>query len=403
MANAAILGYGTVGSGVYEIIKKNSELIKNNALDTEIKVTKILDIRDFPDHEEKEIFTKEFEDILNDDSIKVVAEVMGGLHPAYEFTKALLEAGKSVVTSNKELVATYGTELMNIAVSKNENYMFEASVGGGIPIIRPMHQCLTANKVTRIAGILNGTTNYILNEMFKKGKSFDDALKDAQEKGYAERNPAADIEGHDACRKIAILVSLASKKYVDYNDIATEGITKISLEDVKYASKLDSVIKLIGLAEFKEDGHFYSMVSPMMIDKEKPLAGVDGVFNAIDVVGDSVGEVMFYGRGAGKLPTASAVVADMVDCVRHADRSKQIKWETADEKLILDNEDREVKYFIRTTDSLDKVRSIMSVDVVVDGVVDGEIGVITGAKKEAEQKADMSKLSNVVSAIRVLN
>jgi len=403
MANAAILGYGTVGSGVYEIIKKNSGLIKNNALGTDIKITKILDIRDFPDHEEKEIFTKEFEEILNDDSIKVVAEVMGGLHPAYEFTKALLEAGKSVVTSNKELVATYGTELMDIAVSKNNNYMFEASVGGGIPVIRPIHQCLTANRVTRIAGILNGTTNYILNEMFKKGKSFADALKDAQDKGYAERNPAADIEGHDACRKIAILVSLASKKFVDYNDINTEGITEISLEDVKYASKLNSVIKLIGLAEFKDEKHFYSMVAPMMIADDKPIASVDGVFNAIDIVGDSVGEVMFYGRGAGKLPTASAVVADMVDCVRHAGKSKQIKWEAVPEKLILDSGEREVKYFIRTTDSLEKVKEIMDVEIVADGVVEGEIGIVTTLKKEAEQKEAMSKLDNVVSAIRILS
>lgn len=403
MANAAILGYGTVGSGVYEILKQNKEFIKSNALGEEIKVTRILDIRDFPDHEEKEIFTKNFEDILNDNSIKVVAEVMGGLHPAYEFTKALLEAGKSVVTSNKELVATYGTELMDIAVSRNENYMFEASVGGGIPIIRPMHQCLTANKVTRIAGILNGTTNYILNQMIKEGKSFESALCEAQEKGYAEKNPAADIEGHDACRKIAILASLACGKFIDYNDILTEGITKITLEDVKYASRLGYVIKLIGLAEFENDGKLYSCVSPMLIQNGRPLSGVDGVFNAITVVGDSVGELMFYGRGAGKLPTASAVTADMVDCVRHPDRSKQLKWENPDKPLVKDIGEREVEYFIRTTESLAHVREFFNVKTVAEDVVDGEIGVITNSIKESEAAEAMNKLGNIISALRLLD
>ena len=219
MANVAILGYGTVGSGVYEIIKNNArDKIKANG--EEIKVTRVLDLRDFPDHAEKEIFTKDFEEILNDETISVVAEAMGGLHPAYEFTKALLEAGKSVVTSNKELVATYGTELLALAKEKNLNYMFEASVGGGIPVIRPMHQCLTANNVLRIAGILNGTTNYILHQMIENGKTFEEALKEAQDNGYAEKNPAADVEGHDACRKIAILASLAGGQFVDYKDMA---------------------------------------------------------------------------------------------------------------------------------------------------------------------------------------
>ncbi len=402
MANAAILGYGTVGSGVYEILKNNSKLIKSNALGEDITVTKVLDIRDFPDHEEKEIFTKDFEDILNDDSITVVAEVMGGLHPAYEFTKALLEAGKSVVTSNKELVATYGTELMDIAVSRGENYMFEASVGGGIPIIRPMHQCLTANNVERIAGILNGTTNYILNQMIKEGKTFEAALAEAQEKGYAEKNPAADIEGHDACRKIAILASLACGKFVDYKDILTEGITNITLEDVNYASRLDSVIKLIGLAEFDDDGKLYASVAPMLIQSNHPLAGVDGVFNAITVIGDSVGELMFYGRGAGKLPTASAVVADMVDCVRHPDRSKRLKWEATPASLVKDIAERRISCFVRTTESLSRVREIFEVKTVVEGVVDGEIGFITEVMKESEAYEAMTKLGNVVSFLRIL-
>ncbi len=402
MANAAILGFGTVGSGVYEIAKKNGALLRDNALGRDVKVTRILDIRDFSNHEDARLFTKDFNDILNDDSIEVVAEVMGGLHPAYEYTKELLLAGKSVVTSNKELVATYGTELMELAVERNINYMFEASVGGGIPIIRPIHQCLTANKVTRIAGILNGTTNYILNEMFKKGKAFSDALSDAQQKGYAERNPAADIEGHDACRKIAILASLVSKKFVDYNNIETVGITDITLEDVKYAEKLNSVIKLIGLAEFDESGDLYSMVSPMLISNDRPLAGVDGVFNAVTLVGDSVDELMFYGRGAGKLPTASAVVADLVDCVRHANTSKNIKW-SKEENKVLDPGERNVRFFVRTTDSKANAEAIFNAKTVVDGVVDGEIGFITDIGKEAELLADMSKLSAVVSKIRLLD
>ncbi|MBQ2670841.1 MAG: homoserine dehydrogenase, partial [Clostridia bacterium] len=326
MAKAAIMGYGTVGSGVYEIIKNNAEKLKKNANGEPIETKYILDIRDFPDHKEKHLFTKDFNDILNDSEVSVVAEVMGGLHPAYEFTKSLLESGKSVVTSNKELVATYGTELLALAREKNVNYFFEASVGGGIPIIRPMHQCLTANNIIRIAGILNGTTNYILNQMIKNGQTFDAALKDAQAKGFAERNPAADIEGHDACRKIAILTSLASGLTVDYNDIETKGITDITLDDVNYAAQMDAVIKLIGFAEFQEDGKIYSIVSPMVVKNDSPLSGVDGVMNAIMVTGDCVGNVMFYGAGAGKLPTASAVVADVVDAVKHIERSKKIMW-----------------------------------------------------------------------------
>ena len=253
MEKVAIMGFGTVGSGVYDIIETNNEKLSHNSGEA-VDVKYILDIRDFDDHPRKELFTKDFNDILYDSEGSVVAEVMGDLHPAYEFTKSLLEAGKSVVTSNKELVATYGTELLGIANEKNVNYMFEASVGGGIPIIRPLHQDLTANKIEKIAGILNGTTNYILNEMITKGKSFDDALKDAQDNGYAERNPAADIEGHDACRKIAILSSLASGLEVDYNNIETEGIVNVSLDDVKYAESINSVIKLIGYSQFLENG-----------------------------------------------------------------------------------------------------------------------------------------------------
>ena len=397
------MGYGTVGSGVYDIIKTNSDKLSRSANGESVDIKYILDIRDFDDHPEKELFTKEFNDILNDDEVSVVAEVMGGLHPAYEFTKSLLEAGKSVVTSNKELVATYGTELLEIARGKNVNYFFEASVGGGIPIIRPMHQCLTANNILKIAGILNGTTNYILDQMIRKGKTFETALKDAQNNGFAERNPAADIEGHDACRKIAILASLASGKMIDYNDIDTDGITNITLDDVKYAAAMDSVIKLIGYAQFDENGKVYSIVSPMVIKNSSPLAGVDGVFNAIMVTGDCVGDVMFYGKGAGKLPTASAVVADVVDAVKHSDRSKKIFWEKPTENIMADIDSKKFEYFVRTTDSAENVQKIFGKCEFVDNIIDNESAFVTSPLTKSEVEEKLAKLSDVVANIRVMD
>lgn len=403
MAKVAIMGYGTVGSGVYDIIKTNSEKLCINANGESVELKYILDIRDFDDHPEKELFTKDVNDIINDNEVSVVAEVMGGLHPAYEFTKSLLESGKSVVTSNKELVATYGTELLEIAREKNVNYFFEASVGGGIPIIRPMHQCLTANNIEKIAGILNGTTNYILNQMIKNGKTFETALKDAQQKGFAERNPAADIEGHDACRKIAILASLASGKMVDYNDIDTEGITNITLDDVKYAAAMDAVVKLIGYAEFGKDGKIYSIVSPMIIKNDSPLSGVDGVFNAIMVTGDCVGDVMFYGKGAGKLPTASAVVADIVDAVKHSERSKKIFWEKPQGNIMADKNSKKFSYFVRTTDTAENVQKIFANCSFVDNIVDNESAFVTEPLSQSEIIEHLSKLSDVVTNIRVLN
>ena len=403
MAKVAIMGYGTVGSGVYDIIKTNSDKLSRSANGESVDIKYILDIRDFDDHPEKELFTKEFNDILNDDEVSVVAEVMGGLHPAYEFTKSLLEAGKSVVTSNKELVATYGTELLEIARGKNVNYFFEASVGGGIPIIRPMHQCLTANNILKIAGILNGTTNYILDQMIRKGKTFETALKDAQNNGFAERNPAADIEGHDACRKIAILASLASGKMIDYNDIDTDVITNITLDDVKYAAAMDSVIKLIGYAQFDENGKVYSIVSPMVIKNSSPLAGVDGVFNAIMVTGDCVGDVMFYGKGAGKLPTASAVVADVVDAVKHSDRSKKIFWEKPTENIMADIDSKKFEYFVRTTDSAENVQKIFGKCEFVDNIIDNESAFVTSPLTKSEVEEKLAKLSDVVANIRVMD
>ena len=350
MVKVAILGYGTVGSGVYEIIRKNAASIKRKA-SREIDIKYILDIRDFDDHEEKHLFTKNFDDILNDEEVKVVIEVMGGLHPAYEFSKAALLAGKHVVTSNKELVATCGTELLQIARQMERNYLFEASVGGGIPIIRPLNQCLAANEIEEIYGILNGTTNYILTKMFQEGADFADALAEAQRLGYAERNPEADVEGHDACRKIAILASLASGSFVDYKDVPTEGITGISKSDVVFAEKLDSVIKLVGYAKIEEDGRVYARVCPMVIPRSHQLSDVNGVFNAILVHGDSIDDVMFYGRGAGKLPTASAVVADVIDAVKHLETHIRLMWKQPEKNIMIDPTSVPTQYMVRTQDA----------------------------------------------------
>ena len=352
MAKAAIMGYGTVGSGVYDIIRMNADRLAASCGE-EIELKYILDIRDFSDHPEKELFTRDVNDIINDPEVSVVAEVMGGLHPAYEFTRDLLLSGKSVVTSNKELVATYGSELLEIAREVGVNYLFEASVGGGIPVLRPLARCLAANNIKKIAGILNGTTNYILYQMIANSKTFESALKQAQANGYAERNPAADIEGHDACRKIAILASLASGVAVDYTRIGTEGITDITLLDVQHAEQLDSVIKLIGYAEFLENGKVYAHVAPMMIKKSSMLAGVDDVFNAVLINGDAVGDVMFYGPGAGKLPTASAVVADMIDAVEHEGTTRNIGWVRAEEDITADRNDKRFRYFVRADKSAD--------------------------------------------------
>ncbi len=398
MYEVAIMGFGTVGSGVWEIIQEHGF---KNKIGEEIKVSKILDIRDFKGHEAEELFTKEFEEIKNNKNIVVVAEAMGGLHPAYEFTRELLMSGKSVVTSNKELVATYGPELLKLAKDNDVNYLFEASVGGGIPIIRPMSSCLLSNDIERIAGILNGTTNYILTQMFENSKSFDEALKNAQELGYAERNPAADVEGYDACRKIAILSSLAWGKYVDYNDIPTEGITKISSEDVKYAEKLDSVIKLIGYSECDENGEILVMVRPMLINKKSPLASVSDVFNAVLVTGDSLGDAMFYGRGAGKEATASAVVADIIDCVKHIGKEKHnINWDAPAKDIMRDNQKAKAEYFVRVNNNKDEVLKYFDKAKIIDNS-DGVV-FVTPEIQQSELEVKLEKLGGSLSVIRIL-
>ena len=346
MIQVAILGHGVVGSGVAELLLQNAQSIAKKA-GQGIEVRRILDLRDFPDCPYAEKFTKDFQDILNDPDIKIVVETMGGLHPAYEFTRQCLEAGKSVVTSNKELVACKGDELLALARDNNLNYLFEASVGGGIPILRPLDQCLAANEVTEIAGILNGTTNFMLTKMFSEGMSFDQALALAQQLGYAEKNPTADVDGHDACRKICILAALAFGKHVYPEQVHTEGIRGISEQDVRAAETWGGVIKLIGRAVRCDNGKLHIAVSPMMISREALISDVKDVFNAVLVRGNAVGDVMFYGRGAGKMPTASAVVADVIDEVKHIKARKYLCWEAGDASLVQPYDEAVVRMYLR--------------------------------------------------------
>lgn len=346
MVEIAIMGYGVVGSGVSEVLSNHTENIAKRAKE-EIRIKYILDLKEFPEDPLADRFTKSFDDILNDPEVKIVVEVMGGLHPAYEFVRSCLLAGKSVVTSNKELVAAKGADLLALAQKQNLNFLFEASVGGGIPIIRPMSQCLAANDVIEIDGILNGTTNFILTKMIRDQMDFDDALALAQKLGYAEHNPAADVEGMDACRKICILASLAFGKHVYPDQVHTEGITKVTLADVEYAEVWGGVIKLIGRVKILENDQIHIMVCPMFVPRSSQLATVDDVFNGIQVRGDSIGDVVFYGKGAGKLPTASAVVADVIDCVRHFKARKYLFWDQAVPDYVRDYRKDTIAFYVR--------------------------------------------------------
>lgn len=390
------MGYGTVGSGVYEVITTNQESI-DKKLGEELRIKYVLDLREFPGDPVMEVLTHDFEEIVNDEEIKVVAEVMGGLKPAYMFTKRLLEAGKSVCTSNKELVAAHGAELLEVAKAHNANYLFEASVGGGIPIIRPMNSSLTADVILEISGILNGTTNYMLTKMANEGLDYDDVLKQAQAMGYAELHPEADVEGWDPCRKIAILTSLASGKQVDYQDIYTEGITKITTADFAYAKKLGCAIKLV--ASSKKIGDTYcAMVSPLMIPQGHPLYMVNDVFNAVFVVGNMLGDSMFYGSGAGKRPTASAVAGDMVDAARHLDAYIPQIW--SQEKLTLAPvSESSRKFFVRVADA-EQAKAVFGDVEMVDAGIAGEAGLITPVMTEAEYAQKAAKI-DVIGMIRV--
>lgn len=403
MIQIAVLGYGTVGSGVVEVINTNHSSINKKAGE-EINIKYVLDLRDFPGDPVQEKIVHDFDIILNDPEIKIVVEVMGGVEPAYTFTKKALMAGKSVCTSNKELVARHGSELLEIARTRNINYLFEASCGGGIPIIRPLNSSLTADEIDEITGILNGTTNYILSEMQQNGSEFEEVLKKAQELGYAERNPEADVEGHDACRKIAILSSLAFGRQVDFEDIYTEGITKITATDIKYAKAMGRNIKLLAYSK-KRGESFYAMVAPALLDESDPLFSVNGVFNAIFVHGNVLGDAMFYGSGAGKLPTASAVVSDVVDEAKHLSRSIMSFWSSHKLELT-DISNSQKRFFVRVKGNpeteLERVEEIFgTVQPVVLADVEGEFGFTTEVMTEAEYKAKEKRLGTVINRIRI--
>lgn len=397
MIQVAVMGYGTVGSGVVEVIEKNKEEI-NKKSNEALNIKYILDLRDFPGDPYEDKIVHDVEVILNDPEVQIICETMGGLKPAYEFTKRALMSGKSVCTSNKELVATHGPELIQIAHEHTCNYLFEASVGGGIPIIRPLNYSLTAEKIDAISGILNGTTNYILTKMEREGAAFEEVLKEAQEKGYAERNPEADIEGYDACRKIAILSSLMCGKNVRYQDIYTEGITKITADDFKYAKVMDCTIKLLGLAK-EENGGLYAMVSPFLISKSHPLSMVNDVFNAVCVHGNMLGDSMYYGRGAGKLPTASAVVSDVVDCARHIGKIITCFWDAEDVKLT-NVDEVERAFFVRVEKAKEQEAKETFGDVKeITAGVDGEFAFVTGRMSEKKFNEKAEKVG-VISRIR---
>ena len=403
MTNIGILGYGTVGSGVVEVLRTNQESINKKA-GQEINIKYVLDLRDFPGDPIQDKIVHNFDVILEDAEVTVIVEVMGGVEPAYTFVRKSLLAGKSVVTSNKELVAKHGAELLAIARENNINFLFEASVGGGIPIIRPLNSSLTADEITEITGILNGTTNYILSKMTNEGLDFADVLKDAQQKGYAERNPEADVEGHDACRKIAILSSLAFGKQVNYEDIHTEGITKITADDIKYAKKMGKTIKLLASSK-KKDGNIYAMVAPFLLSDTHPLFSVNNVFNAIFVHGNVLGDAMFYGSGAGKLPTASAVVSDVVDAAKHLHRNIMSFW-SKDTLELADMGNAERRFFVRAEkkdeEALQKLRDILGAVQVIDmPELPDEIGFITPNMTEAAFQEKAVGIDGIINMIRI--
>lgn len=402
MVYAAILGYGTVGSGVAAVLEENREMIAGKAGE-EISVKYILDLREFPGDVNENKVVHDFDIILNDPEISVICETMGGIEPAYTFSKKALLLGKSVCTSNKELVANHGPELLRLAKENHCNYLFEASVGGGIPIIRPLNYSLTAEKIDGITGILNGTTNYILTKMEREGADFESVLKEAQEKGYAEKNPEADVEGYDACRKIAILSSLMLEKTVDYRDIYTEGITKITSQDFAYAKAMGKTIKLLAMSKLTKKGCF-AIVAPFMIPAEHPLHGVNDVYNAVFVHGNMLGDSMYYGRGAGKLPTASAVVSDVVDCARHQGKTIMCLW---DEKKValLPIGDVERAFFVRVSEGKDreaKVKEVFGdVELIRIPEVSGEFAFITGVMSENEFAGKLKQTEGVLTSIRL--
>ncbi|SEK61921.1 homoserine dehydrogenase [Butyrivibrio sp. ob235] len=401
MAKIAVLGYGTVGSGVAEVLDVNGACVEDSAGE-KVEIKYILDLRDFPGDKHESQVVHDFDVILNDPEIEVVCETMGGIEPAFTFEKKALESGKSVCTSNKELVAAHGPELVELAKKNNVSYLFEASVGGGIPVLRSMNDSIRHERLDSITGILNGTTNYILTKMDQEGADFDAVLKVAQDKGYAERNPEADIEGHDACRKTAILASIMSGQFVKHDDIYTEGITKITGEDFEYARELNMAIKLLGSCK-REDGKFFAMVAPFLIPFDNSLSMVNGVFNAIDVHGNMLGDVMYYGKGAGKKATASAVVADVIDIVRH--KGKHIDWNLRNVPAEVAPINDDIRnFFVRCDASAEAGAKELFGDVkqVKSDKVSGEFAFITPEMTEKDFKEKYEKLRGVRSYLRLL-
>ncbi len=401
MAKVAVLGYGTVGSGVVGVFDENAAQVQASCGEN-VEVKYILDLREFPGDKHEAQVVHDINIILEDPEIEVVCETMGGIEPAFTFEKQALSKGKSVCTSNKELVAAHGPELVELAKQNNVSYLFEASVGGGIPLLRTMNDSLKHEKVDAITGILNGTTNYILTKMDKEGVGFNTVLKAAQDKGYAERNPEADIEGYDACRKIAILASLMSGKHVNYEDIYTEGITKISIEDFEYARSMNMAIKLLGMCKKNENG-FFTMVAPFLIPYENPLANVNGVFNAIDIHGNMLGDVMLYGKGAGRNATASAVVADVMDIIKH--RGKHIEVNMKSEKAVLSSKDNAVRsFFVRVPENLkDQALEVFGrkIETVEGANIHGEYAFVTDMISEKDFEERLWKLDSVKGYIRL--
>lgn len=402
MINIAVLGYGTVGSGVVEVINTNQDSINRRAGD-EIRIKYVLDLRDFPGDPVQEVLVHDYETIVNDPEVDIVVEVMGGLEPAHTFVKRALEAGKSVATSNKALVAKFGPELMNIARNKNINFLFEASCGGGIPIIRALNQSLTADQIDEVTGILNGTTNYMLTKMDMEGSRFESVLKKAQEKGYAEADPTADVEGYDACRKIAILSSLAYGKFLNYEKIHTEGITRITPEDMEYARAMGMSIKLLATSRKLSEDSYYAVVAPFLVGKNNPLYSVNDVYNGIFVHGNVLGDAMFYGSGAGKLPTASAVVADVVDEAKHLHENMPNEWN--DQPLPLADPDQvSGRFFVRvqTTDLL-LIRSVFgTIEQIQVPKAEGETGFVTAQMTLGQYKAKAAEIkAEILSMIRI--
>lgn len=402
MINIAVLGYGTVGSGVVEVINTNHSSI-NKRVGEEINIKYVLDLRDFPGDPVQEVLVHDYEVIVNDPEVDIVVEVMGGLEPAHTFVKRALEAGKSVCTSNKALVAKFGPELMEIAKAKNINFLFEASCGGGIPIIRALNSSLTADVIDEITGILNGTTNYMLTKMSAEGCEFDTVLKEAQAKGYAEADPTADVEGHDACRKIAILSSLAYGKFLDYEKVYTEGITKITPEDMAYAKKIGMTIKLLATSRKVGDDSFYAVVAPFLLGQSSPLYSVNDVFNSVFVHGNVLGDAMFYGSGAGKLPTASAVVADVVEEAKNLHKTIDTNWSNEPLEL-MEMDEVAGRYFVRVKGvTAEQVEAAFGeVEVISLENLPDEFAFITSCMKQGEYKEKVQNLGdNVITMIRV--